>query len=237
MVLLVRASAAESPDRGRGGDCFGAHPLKCVFPRADRDDDEMSFYSAHGGDMTYVSEVPETFEGIAGPEAEDAADTHVKDDDTWKQAFLGGWRLEHHREDYDHWLALKRLGPIKRKFAAALPATKHFVAGDGSLAQLTHVYTLAGTLELTQHWDMRDNGVWKDEEEAGHKCTIHSHWGDKCLVIQKRFPGLGLTEVVENRIAAGGARLVSTMRTTVVSTNEMRMTSDSFVRIPSHGKS
>jgi len=187
----------------------------------ERDDDEESFHTALGADFCdeAVRPTPSYHEAAAGAGEE------------WKAEFCGLWRLEAHRDDYDRWLALKVGSPFKRRVAAALPATKRFAMDEGSRDRVTHVYTLASSLELTQHWRMADADEWREEVEAGVKCLISSSWGPRVLLIRKQFPSLGLVEKVENSISADGLVLTATMRTTVVATNETRCTTDRFRRV------
>jgi len=185
---------------------------------APRDEDAVSFHSAPGDD------------GVDDTEATASTDDGSNEDaNAWKYAFAGLWRLERHQDDYDHWLALKGLNRFKRKIAASLPATKRFDISDGA-DHIVHVYTLAGALELTQRWSPSDASTWKPEHENGQTCLISTEWRDGSLVVRKRFEQLGIEEEVENALAADGTRLIATMRTTVVSTQETRCTRDTFVR-------
>lgn len=191
---------------------------------AERDEDEESFHSATCVDAidSVVRTVPSSLAAVA---PDDGGDT-----DDWKAQFCGLWRLELHRDDYDHWLALKVTSGLKRRIAASLPATKRFVM-DESRDRVTHVYTLASSLELTQYWRMADAEDWREETEAGLKCLVSSSWGPRVLIIRKQFPSLGLIEQVENTVSADGKHLTATMCTTVVATGETRSTSDRFRRV------
>ena len=112
----------------------------------------------------------------------------------------------------------------------SLPATKRFVL-DACGSRVTHVYTMAGMLELTQEWNMDAPDEWREEVEAGARCLIASSWGQaRTLVIRKKFPALGLSELVENTLAPDGASLIAAMSTTVDATGETRATIDRFVR-------
>jgi hypothetical protein len=190
---------------------------------AERDDDDESFHTADGADELPVGSVGEVAPVALPHEPEWWGDE-------WKGSFRGTWRLETHREDYDRWLSLKVGSALKRRVAASLPATKRFVLAAGH-DRVTHVYTLASTLELTQVWNMTDPNEWREEVEAGSKCLVSSSWAERSLLIRKQFPKLGLTEEVLNTISPDGEYLVATMRTTVVATGETRSTCDRFHRV------
>ncbi|KAJ1637403.1 hypothetical protein T492DRAFT_952109 [Pavlovales sp. CCMP2436] len=186
--------------------------------RAERDDDnsDASFHSAMAADLVDTAHVA----------------PHLPREEEWKAQFAGTWQLEAHRDDYDRWLSLKVSNGFKRTVAASLPATKLFVFDDPLRFNcVTHVYTLARTLELVQHWNMANPEDWREEVEAGLKCLISSSWGPRTLVIQKKFLSAGLLEHVENSISTDGLFLTATMRTTVVATDETRSTCDRFRRV------
>jgi hypothetical protein len=209
------------------------------YPKASEEgdeDDRTSFQSAcdDGSDVPgWVDERDAQRDSAPAAAVVEPAETAAADDagdNGWRQQFSGTWRLVSHRADYDHWLALKVPSGFKRKIAGSLPATKRFVL-DTSGNRVTHVYTMAGLLELTQEWNLGAPDEWREEVEAGARCLIASSWGQsRTLVIRKKFPALGLSELVENSISPDGATLIAAMSTTVDATGETRATIDSFVR-------
>lgn len=217
--MFAEPAKGECGDRRPHGVLLRAPWGWFMKPSVDREDDELTFHSARD---EHDNEVGNQADAVAaGPEEEEWE---------WKASFEGVWRLEHHQDDYDYWLALKGIGKFARKVAAQLPATKKFIMSNGG-DQVVHVYTLAGTMELTQKWTPNTAGEWRKEHENGQPCLISSEWGDRSLIIRKQFTQQGIEEYVENCVTADGKRLISTMKTTVVRTRETRSTRDTFVRI------